>query len=93
MASGWLASSPDEVHRRYWIDGFQPETIINTKTGMAVTGYMWMMGKHGGQWQFSAEIPQKLVHRRTSPFQIERVWVDEEKKTLDIVLALAAAAS
>lgn len=88
MASGWLASSPEDVHRHYWIDGFQPEAIINTKTGIVVTGCVWMMGRHGGQWQFSAEVPQKLVHRRTRPFLIENVCVDDEKKVLELSIAV-----
>lgn len=92
MASGWLAESPHTVHRKYWIDGFVPQAIINTKTGMVVTGYVWMA--RGSEWQSKwecfPELPQRLVHKRNRPFEIETVWIDEEEETLDIKLAVLA---
>lgn len=50
-------------------------------------GVVWMMSESGdGEWRFCASIPQKLVHRRTRPFQIEGVWIDVEEKVLEISL-------
>lgn len=34
----WLRASPDPLHRRYWIDGFVCESMINTQYGADVIG-------------------------------------------------------
>jgi hypothetical protein len=88
-ASGWLGKSQNPLHRRYWIDGFLPDAITNTKEGLIVTGVVWMMSEsRDSEWRFFASVPQKLVHRRTRPFQIEDVWIDEDKRTLEFSLVV-----
>jgi hypothetical protein len=37
-ASAWLSSSDEKHLRRFWIDGFIPETAKNTQRGVDVEG-------------------------------------------------------
>jgi hypothetical protein len=41
-ASHWLESSDDNMLRRFWIDGFLPDSINNTKYGADVEGTAWV---------------------------------------------------
>jgi hypothetical protein len=40
--TGWLSSSEEIELRRFWIDGFVPESFRNTKRGIDVLGKAWV---------------------------------------------------
>jgi hypothetical protein len=65
-ASAWLGSSQEKRLRRYWIDGFIPETAKNTQRGADIEGNAWLAEGSRQQYEcrFIASIPQKLLHRR-----------------------------
>lgn len=85
-ASHWLASSDDKKLRRFWIDGFIPESITNTKHGADIEGKAWVGsgGREQYQYRFVISVPQKMLHRRRHTFCIQRFSLDEEEQTLQI---------
>lgn len=83
-ASAWLGSADEKTLRRFWIDGFVPEKITNTKRGVDVEG-MAEVGEGSQeyyQYRFVVSVPQKMLHRRRQTFSIERLLLDEAKQTL-----------
>ena len=87
-ASHWLQSSGDVTLRRFWIDGFLPETAKNTKRGVDVEGMAWVgLGqRRQSQYHFVVSVPQRMLRKRET-FSIEHLAVDEAEKTLQIVVA------
>jgi hypothetical protein len=91
VATRWLEDSGDQNLRRFWIDGFLPENATNTKYGADVEGVAWVGNgpRRQDQYRFIASLPQKMLHRRTPGFTIERLSLDEGKQVLEIILASA----
>jgi hypothetical protein len=89
MGSHWLERSDDRALRRFWIDGFLPEALTNTKHGADVEGTVWVGEGSRIQhpYRFVASIPQKMIHRRRQTFTIERLVLDERRQILQIVVA------
>ena len=89
-ASRWLEDSDDPGLRRFWIDGFLPDTATNTKYGADVEGIAWVgIGpRRQEQYRFTASLPQKMLYRQTPGFVIEQLSLDETQQTLHITLAL-----
>jgi hypothetical protein len=87
-SSGWLKNSDDPTLRRFWIDGFIPETATNTKRGLDVTGAVWVGEGSWMQYQyrFLASVPQKLLHGHRHGFEIESLSLDEGGQLLEIVI-------
>ena len=56
-ATRWLESSPDRTLRRFWLDGFNPETATNTKQGINVDGSAWVHCFDGGQVARGVKFP------------------------------------
>ena len=85
-ASRWLENSDEKTLRRFWIDGFVPETITNTKHGADVEGTAWVGigGRDQYQYHFVVSVPQKMLHRGRQTFCIERLSLDEAEQTLQI---------
>jgi hypothetical protein len=88
-ASGWFRTCDDHKRRGYWIDGFLPRVARNTKLGIEVEGTAWVVDGTGHQteYEFVADLPQKLLHRPTPAFVIEALSLDEAHRTLRIELA------
>ena len=89
VASRWLETSDDRNLRRFWVDGFLPENAKDTRYGVDVEGMAWVgdgpRSQH--QYRFIVSLPQKMLHRPTPNFVIERFSIGEEKKMLQIALA------
>lgn len=85
-ASHWLESSDDKALRRFWIDGFLPDSITDTKRGVDVEGTAWVGIGGRDQWpcRFVVSVPQKMLHHRRQTFCIERLSLDETEQTLQI---------
>jgi hypothetical protein len=86
-ASRWLASSDEKTLRRFWIDGFLPEKVTNTKRGVDVEGIAWVCassGAQGGRYRFIVSVPQKMLHRRIQTYVIEQVVIGEAEETLHV---------
>jgi hypothetical protein len=85
-ASHWLETSDDKTLRRFWIDGFLPESITDTKHGADVEGTAWVGigGREQYQYRFFVSVPQKMLHRGRQTFRIERLSLDEAEQTLKI---------
>jgi len=92
-ASGWFASCDDHNHRGYWIDGFLPQVAKNTKSGLEVEGTAWVVDGAGNQmeYQFVADLPQKLLNRRAPAFIINGLTLDERHRMLRVKLAKPSA--
>jgi hypothetical protein len=88
-ASAWLGSSQEKRLRRYWIDGFIPETAKNTQRGADIEGNAWLAEGSRQQYEcrFIASIPQKLLHRRAQ-FHIDDMAIDEMQKQITISLSV-----
>jgi hypothetical protein len=84
--SGRLSESPDKNRRRYWIDGFIPQSISDTRDGVEVTGEVWVAEHAGGQTKcrFMATVPQRLLHRTIQDFDYEIVALDVERKLVEL---------
>jgi len=84
-ASRWLGRSEDKTLRRFWIDGFLPESATNTKRGADVKGMAWVGigGREQFQYRFVVSVPQKMLHRREA-FSIGQLSIDEAQQTLQI---------
>jgi hypothetical protein len=89
--SGWLSCSPDRNHRRFWIDGFLPDAITNTRYGADVEGVVWMAegSRSQRQFHFVVSIPQTILYRPNAARVFEAVFVDETAKTLHVKIGRA----
>lgn len=89
-ASQRLENSDEEGLRRFWIDGFLPETATNTQAGVDVEGTAWVgIGpRRQDQYGFVVSLPQKMLQRKGASFAIERLSLDEVRHTLQISLVL-----
>lgn len=88
-ASRWLEDSDDQSLRRFWIDGFLPETAKDTKFGIDVEGVAWVGDgpRKQQQYRFTASLPQKMLHRQNPGFAIEQLSLDEGQQVLQVALA------
>ena len=88
-ASRWLENSDDQGLRKFWIDGFLPETARDTKFGVEVEGTVWVgeRGRVQYEYHFAASVPQKLLHRRRESFEIESLSLDEAQQLLEVVVS------
>ena len=85
--SAWLASSHEKRLRRFWIDGFTPERIKDTRRGADIEGIAWVgKGSDQHEYRFVASVPQKLLSRRAS-FAIDDITVDDAQKQLTLTLS------
>src|SRR5579859_2668116 len=89
VASRWLETSDDLELRRFWIDGFLPETAKDTRFRVDVEGMAWVGDgpRKQSQYRFTVGLPQRMLHRRTPGFVIERLSLDEGNQVLQIELA------
>lgn len=89
-ASRLLGSSPEKVLRRFWIDGFIPESATNTQRGLDVEGIVWV-GVGGEQEQqsfrFVASIPQKMLKKRARKFEIGSLTLDCDRSLLHLIIS------
>jgi hypothetical protein len=87
-ASSWLTSSSEKRLRRYWIDGFIPETAKNTQRGADIEGIVWVGegSRQEHEFRFVASVPQKLLHRRAQ-FHINDIVVDKAQKHVTLTLS------
>jgi len=85
-ASRWLGNSDDRALRRFWIDGFLPETVTDTKRGVDVEGTAWVGdgAREQHPYRFVVSVPQKMLRRGRSVFSIEHVVIDAAQQTLQI---------
>ncbi len=89
-ASAWLATSTEKRSRRFWIDGFIPETATNTQRGADIEGISWVgEGSHQHEYRFIASMPQELLHHRGS-FAIDDITVDDAQKQLSVRVSVAS---
>ena len=89
-ATRWLDDAADHGLRRFWIDGFLPESAKNTKLGIDVEGVAWVGDgpRNQEQYRFIASLPQKMLHRAASGFTIEQLSLDQGRQVLQLVLAI-----
>ena len=87
-ASNWLTSASDSNLRQFWIDGFVPEVMRNTKRGADIEGIVWVAvgSRTQNQYRFSASAPQKLLQMRRRMCDIESLTLNENQKTVEIVV-------
>jgi hypothetical protein len=87
-ASAWFAGSQEKRLRRFWIDGFIPETAKNTQRGADIEDIIWVGEAPRAQheFRFVASVPQKLLHRRAQ-FHIADIAIDEAQKQVTISLS------
>ena len=85
-ACAWLQSSEEKALRRFWIDGFVPESIKDTKRGADVEGTVWVGDGPRKQYayRFIASLPQNMLHRRGETFSIEQLVLDEAQQILQV---------
>jgi hypothetical protein len=88
-ACGWLRDSEDASLRRFWIDDFLPESATDTKRGVDVEGTAWVGDGPRDQYPYSfiVSVPQKMLHRRSDSFLIERFVLDEVQHTLQMEIS------
>ena len=84
--SGRLSQSHDRAMRKYWIDGFTPEFVSDTESGVNVEGEVWIAEGQRCQTKcrFLARLPQALLHRKIRDFEYEVVCLDIGKKYLEL---------
>lgn len=82
----WLQSPDDKTLRRFWIDGFLPESITDTKHGVDVGGTAWVGIGGREQWPYRlvVSVPQKLLHRGRQTFSIGQLSLNEADQTIKI---------
>jgi hypothetical protein len=85
-ASRWLGDADDSALRRFWIDGFIPESITNTKRGAEVEGIAWVgIGSRDQyEYRFVVSVPQKMLQGRRQTFIIDQLFLDDAEQTLQI---------
>ena len=79
----WLR---EKVHGGLWIDGFNPESIKNTKRGVDIEGVAWVAngGRSQSPYRFHVSIPQKILHRHRDNLHIEELVLEGGQKRLEI---------
>ena len=85
----WLENADDRNLRHFWIDGFSPDTVINTQRGLQVGGVAWVgecKGTKQHAYRFVASVPQKLLHRHRQSFVIEKLSFDTGHQFLEVVI-------
>jgi hypothetical protein len=87
-ASAWLTGSQEKRLRRFWIDGFIPETAKNTQRGADIEGIIWVGEgpREQHEFRFVASVPQNLLHRRAH-FHIDDIAIDQAQKQVTISLS------
>jgi hypothetical protein len=85
-ACHWLKDSTEQHVKGFWIDGFLPETVTNTKHGADVEGTAWVgEGTRTQQsYRFTVSLPQKMLHRRPQILSIDSLSLDAAGRTLQI---------
>jgi hypothetical protein len=71
---------------QFWIDGFLPATVANTKHGVDVEGTVWVGDGPRAQYQFYfvVSVPQTLLHRNRQGFSIGNLLLDIAQQMLQI---------
>lgn len=72
--------------RGYWIDGFLPDSLKNTKTGAKIEGIVWVVDGPGkqDQYRFALELSQKLLSGSREFFSITSIHLDEKARLLEL---------
>lgn len=86
--TGWLAEQAEKDLRHFWIDGFIPDGINDSKYGADVEGEAWVGTSAGGQsaYRFVISIPQSLLHRTTRKHCFTKVQLNPEMRELEITI-------
>ena len=89
-ATQWLENSEDVAFRRFWVDGFLPDSAKDTNFGADFEGTAWVGigARRQDQFRFIASLPQKMLGRQAPPFVIEQLSLDEAQQTLQLTLAM-----
>ena len=93
-ASRWIESSENKELRRFWIDGFAPEAIKNTRNGAAINGIAWVGegGRIQHQYEFVLSAPQELLQLRHD-YVIARLFLDVNQRSLSMELRRSGSAT
>jgi hypothetical protein len=88
-ASRWLEGLDDKTLRGFWIDGFLPDGIKDTKHGIAVEGTVWVGNgpRKQKQYRFVVSIPQRMLHYHRETYTISQLVLSEAQHTLQIEIA------
>jgi hypothetical protein len=82
-ACGWLATSEEKIHRKYWIDGFAPEELRQSNAGVEISGRVSVVGHRTYEdFRFFTRMPWRIVTRGRELFEIEQIEIDEESRTV-----------
>lgn len=91
-ASQCLENSEDAALRRFWVDGFLPDSARDTKFGADFEGTAWVGvgARRQERFRFIASLPQEMLVRKAPAFVIELLSLDEAQQKLHLTLALPA---
>lgn len=79
----WFKSAENKTLRRFWCDGFLPEGITDTKSGVNVEGTAWVgQGREPHAWHFVVSVPQRMLYRKQRSFAIAGMQLNEMERTL-----------
>lgn len=84
----WLAKQDKKELRRFWIDGFIPVRIIDTKYGVDVEGEAWVgtSAREQAAYRFIASIPQSLLAPKNHEYRFSEVDLNAETRQLRIII-------
>jgi len=86
--TGWLADHEEKDLRRFWIDGFIPEGIKDTKYGADVEGKAWVgtSAREQSAYRFVASIPQSLLARTNREYRLSEVHLNPENRQIEFTI-------
>ncbi len=74
-----LQPEKKEKFPRYWIDGFIPEYVADTRKGIEIEGKVWIVdGDEQNECSFLAIVPQKLLYKKVREFEYVEIDFDPE---------------
>lgn len=84
--SGYFAEAEEKELNGIWIDGFNPLECLNTKTGIEVSGLVWIMDVQDvkSEFNFKMLVPQKMLYKKIDDFKPEVVLLDFGSSNLEL---------
>ncbi|MFN0055800.1 MAG: hypothetical protein ACKV0T_26955 [Planctomycetales bacterium] len=87
-ACRWLRASTDPRLKYFWVDGFVPETIRDTRRGVDVEGFAWVVdGQVQHRYRSVVSLPQKLLRGTRQDFVIDQMIFDWRQRVLEVVVS------
>ncbi len=87
-SSGWLYASEDASLRKYWIDGLEPEQIVDTQFGVDIEGLIWLMtDRDAAEYRFRLSIPQRFLYKPITSYSVEDIRVDDGNRVVELMIS------